>query len=138
MLARCSDRLCAVARRFLPARARIESQGDSGFSGLTGVEADRSGATGHRVLLDLEGVDRADGRAVLVEDRHHAPGLPVSQQLEARAALIDAIWEIPLPLVVLGGVYSGFFAISEAAAVTAGRSIRSARLFSGRWERGPR
>lgn len=38
----------------------------------------------------------------------------------ARAALIDAIWEIPLPLAVLGGVYSGFFAISEAAAVTAG------------------
>ncbi|MCP4286712.1 MAG: TRAP transporter large permease subunit [Gammaproteobacteria bacterium] len=42
---------------------------------------------------------------------------------EARAALIDAIWEIPLPLVVLGGVYSGFFAISEAAAVTAGYAL---------------
>ena len=28
-------------------------------------------------------------------------------------------WEIPLPFIVLGGVYSGFFAISEAAAVTA-------------------
>ena len=42
---------------------------------------------------------------------------------EARAALIDAIWEIPLPLVVLGGVYSGFFAISEAAAVTAGYTL---------------
>ena len=38
---------------------------------------------------------------------------------EALAALRDAAWEIPLPLVVLGGVYSGFFAISEAAAVTA-------------------
>jgi C4-dicarboxylate transporter, DctM subunit len=42
---------------------------------------------------------------------------------EARAALTDAIWEIPLPLVVLGGVYSGFFAISEAAAVTAGYTL---------------
>ena len=28
-------------------------------------------------------------------------------------------WDMPLPLVVLGGIYSGFFAVSEAAAVTA-------------------
>lgn len=38
---------------------------------------------------------------------------------EARAALIECGWEIPLPFVVLGGIYSGYFAISEAAAVTA-------------------
>ncbi|HMB60213.1 MAG TPA: TRAP transporter large permease subunit [Xanthomonadales bacterium] len=38
---------------------------------------------------------------------------------EVRAAVRDAIWEIPLPIVVLGGIYSGYFAISEAAAVTA-------------------
>ncbi len=38
---------------------------------------------------------------------------------EVRAATREAAWEIPLPLVVLGGIYSGFFAISEAAAVTA-------------------
>ncbi len=31
----------------------------------------------------------------------------------------DARWEIPLPFMVLGGVFSGFFAVSEAAAVTA-------------------
>ena len=31
----------------------------------------------------------------------------------------EAAWEIPLPIVVLGGIYSGYFAISEAAAVTA-------------------
>ena len=30
-----------------------------------------------------------------------------------------ARWELPLPVVVLGGIYSGYFAISEAAAVTA-------------------
>ena len=29
------------------------------------------------------------------------------------------MWELPLPVVVLGGIYSGFFAVSEAAAVTA-------------------
>ncbi len=37
---------------------------------------------------------------------------------EALAAARDAGWEMPLPLLVLGGIYSGFFAISEAAAVT--------------------
>lgn len=30
-----------------------------------------------------------------------------------------ARWELPLPWIVLGGIYSGFFAVSEAAAVTA-------------------
>jgi tripartite ATP-independent transporter DctM subunit len=29
------------------------------------------------------------------------------------------MWELPLPLVVLGGIYSGYFAVSEAAAITA-------------------
>jgi tripartite ATP-independent transporter DctM subunit len=38
---------------------------------------------------------------------------------EVRAAVREAAWEIPLPVVVLGGIYSGYFAISEAAAVTA-------------------
>ncbi|MFA7633658.1 MAG: TRAP transporter large permease subunit [Thiohalomonadaceae bacterium] len=35
------------------------------------------------------------------------------------AALRAAIWELPLPFIVLGGIYSGYFAVSEAAAVTA-------------------
>jgi tripartite ATP-independent transporter DctM subunit len=38
---------------------------------------------------------------------------------EALDALAQAKWEIPLPAVVLGGIYSGYFALSEAAAVTA-------------------
>lgn len=38
---------------------------------------------------------------------------------EVRGALREAAWELPLPVVVLGGIYSGTFAISEAAAVTA-------------------
>lgn len=37
---------------------------------------------------------------------------------EIVAALRESMWEIPLPIIVLGGVYSGFFAVSEAAAVT--------------------
>ena len=38
---------------------------------------------------------------------------------EAAGAIKAAGWELPLPVVVLGGIYSGYFAISEAAAVTA-------------------
>ena len=38
---------------------------------------------------------------------------------QVRAAAYAARWEIPLPFLVLGGIYSGYFAVSEAAAVTA-------------------
>ena len=31
----------------------------------------------------------------------------------------EAIWEIPLPIIILGGIYGGFFTATEAAAVTA-------------------
>ncbi len=41
------------------------------------------------------------------------------QSVSLRAALWDMRFELPLPLVVLGGIYSGFFAVSEAAAITA-------------------
>ncbi len=48
-------------------------------------------------------------------ERDHHP----FNKAEAWAAIKDSAWEIPLPLVVLGGIYSGFFAVSEAAALTA-------------------
>jgi tripartite ATP-independent transporter DctM subunit len=38
---------------------------------------------------------------------------------DALAAIREARWDLPLPIVVLGGIYSGYFAVSEAAAVTA-------------------
>ncbi|GBC63352.1 C4-dicarboxylate ABC transporter [Desulfonema ishimotonii] len=57
---------------------------------------------------------------------------------EALGAMREAAWELPLPFFVLGGIYSGFFAVSEAAAATAMyvlvaevliyREIRVARL----------
>lgn len=37
---------------------------------------------------------------------------------EVWEALKEAKWELPLPIIVLGGIYSGEFAASEAAAVT--------------------
>lgn len=39
--------------------------------------------------------------------------------VELGGAIRESAWELPLPVVVLGGIYSGFFAVSEAAAVTA-------------------
>lgn len=39
--------------------------------------------------------------------------------VEVVRAIKGAIWELPLPIIVLGGVYSGYIAISEAAAITA-------------------
>ncbi len=38
---------------------------------------------------------------------------------EVGGAIRETAWELPLPVVVLGGIYSGYFAVSEAAAVTA-------------------
>ena len=38
---------------------------------------------------------------------------------ELKQATAEAKWELPMPIFVLGGIYGGFFAVSEAAAVTA-------------------
>jgi C4-dicarboxylate transporter DctM subunit len=51
--------------------------------------------------------------------RHTAKKLEPFSWKELAAAMNAAKWELPLPIVVLGGIYSGFFAVSEAAAVTA-------------------
>jgi len=39
--------------------------------------------------------------------------------IKLKHALWDMRWELPMPPFVLGGIYSGYFAVSEAAAVTA-------------------
>ncbi|MEJ2200839.1 MAG: TRAP transporter large permease, partial [Desulfuromonadaceae bacterium] len=49
--------------------------------------------------------------------RHPIP--PAKEQIGPGRALREALWELPLPFIVLGGIYSGYFAVSEAAAVTA-------------------
>lgn len=67
---------------------------------------------GFLMLVMLSGYSVWKNRAVRV---------PLSDfsWMEVRSAVREAVWEIPLPIVVLGGIYSGYFAISEAAAVTA-------------------
>ncbi len=62
------------------------------------------------VLLSIYAVWKVRGRARTRE--------PFSWS-EVLGAIREAGWEIPLPIVVLGGIYSGAFALSEAAAVTA-------------------
>jgi len=53
--------------------------------------------------------------------RNRAIRVPLSDfsWRELGAAARESAWEIPLPIIVLGGIYGGVFAISEAAAVTA-------------------
>jgi len=53
---------------------------------------------------------RAGGRA--------APRTPFSAPALARA-LRESAWELPLPVLILGGIYGGFYTAAEAAAVTA-------------------
>lgn len=51
--------------------------------------------------------------------RQHAIPLQKFSWAELRAAALEAKWELPLPIFVFAGIYGGFFAVSEAAAVTA-------------------
>ena len=44
---------------------------------------------------------------------------PKFSKAEVRAAWMDMRWELPLPFLVLGGIYSGLFTVSEVAAVAA-------------------
>jgi tripartite ATP-independent transporter DctM subunit len=46
------------------------------------------------------------------------PRIKFSTQ-ELLSSIRESIWEIPLPFIILGGIFGGFFAVSEAAAVTA-------------------
>lgn len=61
------------------------------------------------VLLSLHSIRVAASRAV--------PRTPFRAQA-LLSALTECAWELPLPFVVLGGIYTGYFAVSEAAAIT--------------------
>ncbi len=56
--------------------------------------------------------------AFVVARREKVSPIPFSWKALRLAARASA-WEIPLPLVVIGGIYGGFFTASEAAAVMA-------------------
>ena len=65
------------------------------------------------MLAILSAYSVYQGRALVTADR---PGF---DRREAMAAIRGAGWELPLPLLVLGGIYGGLIAISEAAALAA-------------------
>jgi C4-dicarboxylate transporter DctM subunit len=54
-----------------------------------------------------------------VVTRKNPVPLQAFSKTELKLAIKEAKWEVPLPFFVLGGIYGGFFAVSEAAAVTA-------------------
>ncbi len=56
--------------------------------------------------------------AYIVAKREKVKPIPFSWRA-LRAAARAAAWEIPLPLIVIGGIYGGYFTASEAAAVMA-------------------
>lgn len=60
--------------------------------------------------------------AVVVARRDGAPSIPFSTEA-AVVALRAAAWELPLPVIIVGGIYGGLFTASEAAAVMAGYVI---------------
>jgi tripartite ATP-independent transporter DctM subunit len=55
----------------------------------------------------------------MLQQREPEPVNPTQTRPTALSAIWAARWELPLPIVILGGIYSGYFAVSEAAAVTA-------------------
>ncbi|MDD5058857.1 MAG: TRAP transporter large permease subunit [Sideroxydans sp.] len=63
------------------------------------------------VMLSLLGFWQRRGHQMANEE--------VVERRSKLSALREAAWELPLPFIVLGGIYSGYFAVSEAAAVTA-------------------
>lgn len=55
----------------------------------------------------------------MVQKRHvHTQPVKASRVVMTKA-LREAAWELPLPFIILGGIYSGYFTVSEAAAITA-------------------
>jgi tripartite ATP-independent transporter DctM subunit len=54
--------------------------------------------------------------SIAVARRHQVPRVPFSLQA-LWAAARAAIWELPLPFLIIGGIYGGRFTASEAAAV---------------------
>lgn len=64
------------------------------------------------MLLLLAGYCIKKGIGIKAEQRQTSAG-------ETMAAIKSAAWELPLPVIVLGGIYGGIFVAGEAAAVTA-------------------
>jgi len=67
---------------------------------------------GMLMLVLLMGYSIVKGRNRNIEKKHYSPR-------EMLNGLREIGWELPLPVILLGGIYGGIFVPSEAAAVTA-------------------
>lgn len=81
-------------------------------------------APGMLLVLALAGygfvVGRRVGRTSLPEPPAGIPGNPPARSgARVVSACVDAVWELLLPVAVIAGIYSGFIAVSEAAALSA-------------------
>ena len=56
--------------------------------------------------------------SVFIGKRAEVPATPFSWG-RLKTALKETRWDIPLPILVIGGIYGGFFTVTEAAAITA-------------------
>jgi C4-dicarboxylate transporter, DctM subunit len=93
---------------------------------LYGFVAGQMGTTPPTTVEDLFLAGIAPGllmvlamAAMAVQAGRRMPAGPAFNLRHALASLRHAAWELPLPVLVLGGIYAGVLAASEAAAITA-------------------
>ncbi|MCI7404787.1 TRAP transporter large permease [Pyramidobacter sp.] len=61
--------------------------------------------------------------ALWVAHRRHYPAADVIDPREKRRRLVDALWGLMTPVIILGGIFSGVFTPSEAAAIAVDYSL---------------
>ncbi|MGA9117231.1 MAG: TRAP transporter large permease [Bacteroidota bacterium] len=86
------------------------------FALISKVSVDRLFAAG--LLPGLLLVGLLSAYSLRIGRSLRLPRTPFSAR-NALAAVRAAGWELPLPVLIIGGIYSGFFTATEAAAVTA-------------------
>ena len=74
---------------------------------------------GMLLVLALAGYAFVVGKGLDGHAGGQPPARPPVKSSEVVAACVDAAWELLLPVAVIGGIYSGFIAVSEAAALSA-------------------
>jgi tripartite ATP-independent transporter DctM subunit len=94
----------------------VASNSRTADGGVPDVSIDKLFAAG--MLPGLLLIVLLAGYAIRQGSKAHVPKIPFSWA-NVRSAVRAAIWEIPLPFLVIGGIYGGLFTATEAAAVTA-------------------